>query len=67
MRQVPDVVGLGQDVATQVAYELGFRTTRTTQLSNTNPPTVVIAEHPAAGTPLAGGSTFEIVVSRLGQ
>jgi beta-lactam-binding protein with PASTA domain len=66
MRQVPDLIGLDQDSAMQVADALGFRTTRITQRSSTNPPTVVIAEHPAAGTQLPGGSTFEIVVSSLG-
>jgi beta-lactam-binding protein with PASTA domain len=47
----------------KVTASLGFQTTTTTQHSNTNPPTVVIAEHPAAGTRLPSGATVEIVVS----
>jgi beta-lactam-binding protein with PASTA domain len=60
---VPDLLGLGQDQAMKVTASLGFQTTTTMQHSNTNPPTVVIAEHPAAGTRLPSGSTVEIVVS----
>lgn len=60
---VPDVVGLGQDEATQTLADAGYVAAPQEQASDTVDPGIVISSDPAAGTELPVDSTVTILVS----
>jgi serine/threonine-protein kinase len=60
---VPDVSGRNQSAAANVLGQAGFDTTSQTQASENVESGTVIRTNPAAGTPLAKGSTVTMIVS----